>query len=56
MIRRRDILRLALGFTVGLPMLAMLPACGKKGPPKRPDGSSGMKVDRKTLKKKNTGQ
>ncbi len=26
--------------------------CGKKGPLKRPDGSSDMKVDRKTLKKK----
>ena len=26
--------------------------CGKKGPLKRPDGSSGMKVDHKTLKKK----
>ncbi|MFP6706293.1 MAG: lipoprotein [Alphaproteobacteria bacterium] len=26
--------------------------CGKKGPLNRPDGSSSMKVDRKTLKKK----
>jgi len=50
--RRRDILRLV----VALPMLGLAVACGKKGPPKRPDGSTGMKVDRKTLKKKNTGQ
>ncbi len=32
--------------------VATLVACGKKGPPKRPDGSTGMKIDPEKLKKK----
>jgi len=32
--------------------LAGLLACGKKGPPKRLDGSTGMRTDRDKLKKK----
>jgi predicted small lipoprotein YifL len=35
-----------------LALLATIAACGKKGPLKRPDGSTGMKVDRTKLKKK----
>ena len=52
MIRRRTVLRLALAA----PLLAILAACGKKGPPKRPDGSTGMKIDPAKLKKKKAGQ
>lgn len=48
MIPRRALFRLLLGMT----LVAALAACGKKGPPKRPDGSSGMKVDRETYKKR----
>ena len=33
-------------------LLAGLAACGKKGPLKRPDGSTGMRLDREKLKKK----
>ncbi|MDE0943333.1 MAG: hypothetical protein OSB58_13005 [Alphaproteobacteria bacterium] len=40
-------MRLILGAGV----LAAVAACGKKGPPKRADGTTGMKVDAKKLKK-----
>ncbi len=33
-------------------LLAGVAACGKKGPLKRPDGSTGARVDREKLKKK----
>ncbi len=39
-------------FTSAAAVAAALAACGKKGPPKRPDGTSGMKLDRETLEKK----
>ena len=48
MIPRRTLLRLAVNGS----LLAALAACGKKGPPKRPGGSTGMKVDPEKLKKK----
>jgi predicted small lipoprotein YifL len=43
--------RLIVGLLLASAGIAIA-GCGKKGPLKRPDGSSGMKVDRKTLKKK----
>ncbi len=52
MIPRRTLLRLAVNGS----LLATLAACGKKGPPKRPDGSTGMKVDPEKLKKKKASQ
>jgi hypothetical protein len=52
MMGRRTLLRLAVAGS----LLALLGACGKKGPPKRSDGSSGMKLDPEKLKKKKMGQ
>ena len=49
MTRRRINLALLLAGPVGLMGLA---GCGKKGPLKRPDGSTGVKVNRKKLQKK----
>jgi predicted small lipoprotein YifL len=43
--------RLIVGLLLASAGIAIA-GCGKKGPLKRPDGSSGMKVGRKTLKKK----
>ena len=48
MTSRRALLRLLLTGA----LLSPLTACGKKGPPKRPDGSSGMKIDREKYKKR----
>jgi hypothetical protein len=47
---RRAMLRLVLGTA----LVAALAACGKKGPPKRLDGSSRMKIERDTNKKGNS--
>ncbi len=52
MIPRRTLLRLAVNGS----LLATLAACGKKGPLKRLDGRTGMKVDPEKLKKKKVSQ
>ncbi len=41
-----------LRLLLGTALIAALAACGKKGPPKRPDGSSEMKIEYKTDKKR----
>jgi hypothetical protein len=46
MTRRHLVLCLIAGS-----LAAGLAACGKKSAPKRSDGSTGMKIDPKTLKK-----
>jgi predicted small lipoprotein YifL len=44
--------RKVLSAVLLAPLLAGVAACGKKGRPKRPDGSSGIKIDPEKLKKK----
>jgi predicted small lipoprotein YifL len=41
-----------LRLVLGTALVAALAACGKKGPPKRPDGSFGVKIERDTDKKR----